>query len=96
MPDTPDVIVYTDGACSGNPGPGGWAAILKHPATGKVKKLTGGHASTTNNQMELTAAIEGLRAMTTPKRPHPTPDDQIGRELITPLTIMFCPLGSRC
>jgi len=60
---SPDVIVYTDGACSGNPGPGGWAAILKHPASGSVKKLSGGDASTTNNRMELLAAIEGLRAI---------------------------------
>ena len=42
MNETPDVILFTDGACSGNPGPGGWAAILKHPKTGAVKKLSGG------------------------------------------------------
>ncbi len=61
--DPPDVIVYTDGACSGNPGPGGWAAILKHPRTGAEKHLCGGEPRTTNNRMELTAAIEGLRAI---------------------------------
>ncbi len=61
-----DVVVFTDGACSGNPGPGGWAAILKHPATGKVKKLSGGNPQTTNNQMELQAAIEGLLALKPP------------------------------
>jgi len=64
----PDVILYTDGACSGNPGPGGWAAILRHPRTGVEKKLSGGHPSTTNNQMELTAAIEGLKAVKTGER----------------------------
>ena len=63
MKDNPDVILYTDGACSGNPGPGGWAAILKHPASGEVKKLSGGDADTTNNRMELMAVIEGLRAL---------------------------------
>jgi ribonuclease HI len=60
---TLDVIIYTDGACSGNPGPGGWAAILRHPATGTTKRLSGGEPRTTNNQMELRAAIEGLRSL---------------------------------
>lgn len=68
MSDTTDVILYTDGACSGNPGPGGWAAILKHPGTGKIKRISGGHLNTTNNRMELTAVIEGLRALKTNKR----------------------------
>lgn len=63
LSDEPDVIVYTDGACSGNPGPGGWAAILKHPATGEEKKLAGGDPNTTNNRMELIAAIEGISAI---------------------------------
>lgn len=63
MNETPDVILFTDGACSGNPGPGGWAAILKHPKTGAVKKISGGEANTTNNRMELMAAIEGLKAI---------------------------------
>jgi len=63
MDEPIDVIIYTDGACSGNPGPGGWAAILKHPASGKVKKLAGGEWDTTNNRMELTAPIEALRAL---------------------------------
>jgi len=66
--DAPEVIVYTDGACSGNPGPGGWAAILIHPATGKEKKLSGSDPATTNNKMELTAAIEGLKAIDASKR----------------------------
>lgn len=69
MPDqTPDVIIYTDGACSGNPGPGGWAAILKHPATSEIKKLSGGEPETTNNRMELTAAIEGIKSLKPDKR----------------------------
>ena len=58
------VVIYTDGACSGNPGPGGWAAILK--AQGAEKEISGGVASTTNNRMELTAAIEALGCL---KRP---------------------------
>ena len=58
------VEIFTDGACSGNPGPGGWAAILR---TGRhEKELSGGEAATTNNRMELTAAIEGLRALKKP------------------------------
>lgn len=55
------VIIYTDGACSGNPGPGGWGAFLEH--NGKSKEITGGAAETTNNRMELTAAIEALNAL---------------------------------
>ena len=59
-----EVTIYTDGACSGNPGPGGWASILM--AGGAKKELSGGEANTTNNRMELMAVIEGLRAL---KRP---------------------------
>ena len=55
------VTLYTDGACSGNPGPGGWGAILE--CDGRRKELSGGEASTTNNRMELTAVIEGLSAL---------------------------------
>ncbi len=58
------VTLYTDGACSGNPGPGGWGAILIF--NGAEKELSGGEAMTTNNRMEMTAAIEGLNAL---KRP---------------------------
>ena len=58
------VTIYTDGACSGNPGPGGWGAILMY---GKYKKeLSGGEANTTNNRMELTAVIKGLEALKEP------------------------------
>ena len=60
----PSVRLFTDGACSGNPGPGGWAYILKHPASGKEKEASGGRADTTNNQMELQAVISGLEALT--------------------------------
>jgi ribonuclease HI len=59
-----DVTIYTDGACSGNPGPGGWGAILVHGGT--RKELSGGETETTNNRMELQAAIEALNAL---KRP---------------------------
>ena len=59
-----EVTIYTDGACSGNPGPGGWAAILM--AGGVRKELSGGERDTTNNRMELMAVIEGLKAL---KRP---------------------------
>ena len=58
------VTLYTDGACSGNPGPGGWGAILEFQ--GKEKELSGGERSTTNNRMELTAVIAGLSALKEP------------------------------
>jgi len=58
------VVIYTDGACSGNPGKGGWCAILNYKGVEKV--LTGGEALTTNNRMELTAVIEGLAALKEP------------------------------
>ena len=62
------VTIYTDGACSGNPGPGGWGAVLRYRFNGKVyeKELSGGDASTTNNRMELTAFIEALRQLKEP------------------------------
>ncbi len=55
------VVIYTDGACRGNPGPGGWGALLSF--NGREKELFGGEAETTNNRMELTAAIRGLAAL---------------------------------
>ena len=58
------VTLYTDGACSGNPGPGGWGAILEYKGT--EKEMSGGEASTTNNRMELTAVISGLQALKEP------------------------------
>ncbi|MDB5423059.1 MAG: rnhA, partial [Phenylobacterium sp.] len=59
---TPQVIIHTDGACSGNPGPGGWGAILQ--SAGKTRELKGGELATTNNRMELMAAIQALEALT--------------------------------
>ena len=56
-----EALVWTDGACSGNPGPGGWAAIVVPPGGGDLVELSGGDPDTTNNRMELTAALEGLR-----------------------------------
>ena len=58
------VTLYTDGACSGNPGPGGWGAILSY--NGVEKELSGGEENTTNNRMELTAVIRGLQALKEP------------------------------
>lgn len=58
------VELFTDGACSGNPGPGGWGAILR--CKGKERELSGGAENTTNNKMELTAVIEGLKALKFP------------------------------
>jgi ribonuclease HI len=64
MPD--DVVtIYTDGSCSGNPGPGGWAAIVMGETT---EQLTGNEPHTTNNRMELTAALEALRSLDAPSR----------------------------
>ncbi len=59
-----DVIIYTDGACRGNPGPGGWGALIKFDTV--QKEIFGGQNSTTNNQMELSAAIEGLSTLKEP------------------------------
>ena len=64
MPDTEIIEIHTDGACSGNPGPGGWGALLRF--RGVEKELSGGEAATTNNRMELMAAISALEAL---KRP---------------------------
>lgn len=59
-----EIELFTDGACSGNPGPGGWGAILRYK--GVEKELSGGEKNTTNNRMELTAAIKGLSALKEP------------------------------
>lgn len=64
MSETHDVVIYTDGACKGNPGPGGWGALLIYK--GVEKELWGGDPNTTNNRMELMAAIAGLVALTRP------------------------------
>ena len=64
--DLPYVEMWTDGACRGNPGPGGWGVLMRFGE--HQKELYGGEAGTTNNRMELTAVIEGLRALTKPCR----------------------------
>jgi ribonuclease HI len=61
--NSPEVQLFTDGACSGNPGPGGWAFILRHVATNKELEGSGGDPNTTNNRMELTAVVRGLEAL---------------------------------
>jgi ribonuclease HI len=64
MNPLPEVTLYTDGACSGNPGPGGWAAHLEW--NGKIKEISGAEPLTTNNRMEMRAIIEGLSCLTRP------------------------------
>lgn len=64
----PKVFIYADGACSGNPGPGGWGAVLLCPEQKLEKSLSGAEAQTTNNRMELTAVIQALSALKTPCR----------------------------
>ena len=66
MADKPRVMIYTDGACSGNPGPGGWGVLLRYGQA--EKELSGGERETTNNRMELTAAIHALKALNQPCR----------------------------
>ncbi len=63
-PASRSVVIYTDGACEPNPGPGGWAAVII--AQGQVRELSGSEPATTNNRMELTAAISALRSLTSP------------------------------
>ena len=75
------VEIFTDGACRGNPGPGGWGVLLRYQ--GHEKELFGGEQETTNNRMELRAVIEGLRALTRPSRVRVTTDSQYVRNGIT-------------
>ena len=77
------ILLYTDGACSGNPGPGGWGAILENPKTGKTLELSGGEAETTNNRMEMMAVIEGLRRLKTPSTVKITTDSKYVLQGIT-------------
>jgi ribonuclease HI len=65
-PNVPEVQLFADGACSGNPGPGGWAFILRHVKSGKEREASGGERESTNNRMELTAVIRGLEVLTRP------------------------------
>lgn len=74
MASNDDIIIYTDGGCRGNPGPGGWGAILT--AGGSEKELWGGEALTTNNRMELTAVIRALEALKRPVRAEVHTDSQ--------------------
>ena len=81
MPELSEVEIFTDGACRGNPGPGGWAAILRF---GEVEKeLSGYEPDTTNNRMEMMAAIAGLEALKRPCRVRLYSDSQYLRDGIT-------------
>ena len=75
------VEIYTDGACRGNPGPGGWGVLLRHADT--EKELYGGENNTTNNRMELLAAIKGLEALVEPCKVHITTDSVYVKNGIT-------------
>ena len=81
MTSRPHVTIYTDGACSGNPGPGGWGALLRYG--NHEKELSGGESQTTNNRMELTAAIRALQALTRPCRIDFYTDSEYLRQGIT-------------
>ena len=63
QPGSPEILLFTDGGCSGNPGPGGWAYVLRHPGSGKEKEESGAERETTNNRMEMMAVIRGLEAL---------------------------------
>ena len=79
--DNTTVEIYTDGACRGNPGPGGWGAVMRYG--GHERELYGGEAQTTNNRMELLAAIRALEALKRPCRVSLTTDSQYVRKGIT-------------
>ncbi len=81
MSELDTVVIYTDGACKGNPGPGGWGALLQAGTT--EKELWGGEPQTTNNRMELMAVIEALRALKRPCRIDLYLDSQYVRQGIT-------------
>ncbi|HEU5046765.1 MAG TPA: ribonuclease HI [Rickettsiales bacterium] len=77
----PLVTIYTDGACSGNPGPGGWGAVMLY--NDREKELSGGEAETTNNRMELMAAIEALNSLKKPCKVNLYTDSNYVRQGIT-------------
>ncbi len=82
MNDSSNVVqIFTDGACSGNPGPGGWGALLRY--RGKERELSGGEPNTTNNRMELLAAISALEALTRASKVSLTTDSTYVRDGIT-------------
>lgn len=78
---TPNVVIYTDGACSGNPGPGGWGAVLI--SGGHERDIFGGEAHTTNNRMEMMAAIQALETLKRPCKVELHTDSQYLRQGIT-------------
>jgi ribonuclease HI len=78
MDDLPTVEIFTDGACKGNPGPGGWGALIRMGA--REKEVSGGDPLTTNNRMELMAAIKALEALTRPCRVKLTTDSNYVRD----------------
>lgn len=78
---TEPVEIFTDGACRGNPGPGGWGAVLRYRE--REKRISGGSGGTTNNRMELTAAIEALEALSRPCRVRLSTDSTYVRDGIT-------------
>ncbi len=75
------MVIYTDGACSGNPGPGGWGAVLNY--RGRCREIHGGDPETTNNRMELTAAIKALETLTRPVRARLYTDSKYLKDGIT-------------
>ena len=81
MSELPHVEIFTDGACKGNPGPGGWGALIRSGA--RERELSGGENPSTNNRMELMAAIEALNALTKPCRVELTTDSNYVRDGIT-------------
>ena len=81
MAELPSVEIFTDGACRGNPGPGGWAALIRSGT--REKEIGGGEALTTNNRMELTAAIEAMNALKRPCRVELHTDSNYVRDGIT-------------
>ena len=76
------VIIHTDGSCLGNPGPGGWAAVLTHPDTGARRELSGGFRRTTNNRMEIMAVIAALEALKEPCAVDLSTDSQYVRNAV--------------
>jgi ribonuclease HI len=77
----PVIEIYTDGACSGNPGPGGWGVLLRY--NGHEKELSGGELATTNNRMEMMAVVEGLSALKKPSRVKLYTDSQYVQKGVT-------------
>lgn len=78
-----EVLLFTDGGCSGNPGPGGWAFVMRHLPTGKELESSGAEWETTNNRMELQAVIEGLRVLKRRTRVHIVTDSAYVKNGIT-------------